>query len=337
MVHARVSMNQAPAAARISITDRCDLACIYCRPAEHDPCLPRERRLDVSSWKAVFRALAAQGVHRLRLTGGEPLLHPDVVQIVQAAHETPGIDDVALTTNGIRLESLAKPLREAGLSRLNVSLDSLDEARFRALTRGGNLTQVLHGIRTACGVGFREIKTNTVVMGLSDNPTLRNDDELVDITQWAWSNGITPRFIELMPIGIGGEMQHQLVTYRRMREILVCLLGTNDMEGVVDQQRGPARYVMAENGSGSRIGFITGTTQPFCDGCDRIRVTANGEVRACLARMDCVNVAEAARSCDADGLARSLQEAWAHKPDTTSWRGSSETSARRVSMRVIGG
>jgi len=337
MVHTNASMNQAPAAARISITDRCDLACIYCRPAQHDPCLPRERRLDVSSWKAVFRALAAQGVHRLRFTGGEPLLHPDVVQIVQVAHETAGIDDIALTTNGMRLESLAKPLHDAGLSRLNVSVDSINEARFRAITRGGNLTQVLHGIRTACDVGFREVKTNTVVMGSGDNHTLRNDDELVEITEWAWSQGITPRFIELMPIGIGGEIQNQLVTYRRMREILVCLLGTNDMEGVVDQQRGPARYVMAENGSGSRIGFITGTTQPFCDGCDRIRVTANGEVRACLARMDCVNVAEAARSCDADGLARSLQEAWAHKPDTTSWRGSSETSARRVSMRVIGG
>lgn len=337
MVHKNASMNQAPTAARISITDRCDMACIYCRPAEHDRCMPRERRLDVASWKEVFRALAALGVNRLRLTGGEPLLHSEVVQIVHAAKDTPGIDDVALTTNGVRLESLAKPLRDAGLTRINVSLDSLNETRFRALTRGGNLMHVLQGIRTACDVGFREIKTNTVVMGKSDDDTLRNDDELVEITRWAWSNGVTPRFIELMPIGIGAEIQNRLVTYRQMREKLVCLLGTNDMEGAADPKRGPARYVRAENGEHRRIGFITGTTRPFCDGCDRIRVTASGEVRACLARMDCVEIAESARICDADGLARSLREAWAHKPDTTSWRGSSETPARRVSMRVIGG
>lgn len=197
--------------------------------------------------------------------------------------------------------------------------------------------QVLQGIRTACDVGFREIKTNTVVMGKGDDDTLRNDDELVEITQWAWSNGVTPRFIELMPIGIGAEIQNRLVTYRQMREKLICLLGTKDMEGAADPKRGPARYVRAENGGNRRIGFITGTTRPFCEGCDRIRVTAAGEVRACLARMDCVEIAEAARICDADGLARSLREAWAHKPDTTSWRGSSETPARRVSMRVIGG
>ncbi|MBK9259876.1 MAG: radical SAM protein [Polyangiaceae bacterium] len=330
-------MNRPPAAARVSITDRCDLACVYCRPANGDACLPRERRLDVSAWAELFKALAAQGVRRLKLTGGEPLLHPHVVELVRTAANTPGITDVSLTTNATRLESLAQPLRDAGLSRINISVDSLREDRFRVITRGGELVQVLRGVRAACAAGFDEIKTNTVVLGPGERGDDRNDDELSDIVTWAWSLGITPRFIELMPIGVAAQFPGRLVSYRQMRDALVCLLGTNDEIGKVDDNRGPARYVSASQNRASRVGFITGTTRPFCEGCDRIRITADGQVRSCLARMDCVDVSDAARAGDFADLVQSLHTAWTQKPDTRSWKGSTETSARRVSMRVLGG
>lgn len=333
-------MNRSPAAARVSITDRCDLACIYCRPSHGDVCLPRERRLDVSAWVEVFKALAAQGVRRLRLTGGEPLLHPDVVALVRAAASTPGVTDVALTTNATRLDSLAQPLRDAGLSRINISVDSLREHRFRAITRGGDLAQVLRGVRAACAAGFDEVKTNTVVLGPRDGVEEcidRNDDELSDLVSWAWSLGITPRFIELMPIGVAAQMKDRFVSYRQMRLALLPLLATTDESGTMDDNRGPARYVTACDDSTRRVGFITGTTRSFCDGCDRIRITTDGQVLSCLASTDCVDVSAAARAGDGADLARGLRMAWTQKPDSRSWQGTTENSARRVSMRVLGG
>lgn len=330
-------MNRSPAAARISITDRCDLACIYCRPAQGDACFPRERRLDVAPWAEVFKALAAQGVRRLRLTGGEPLLHPQVTELVRAAATTPGINDVSLTTNATRLEALARPLRDAGLARINISVDSLRADRFQRFTRGGDLAQVLRGVRAACAVGFDEIKTNTVVMGPGEELDDRNDDEVVNLVTWAWSWGITPRFIELMPLGVAAGMQDRLVPYHKMRAELRDLLTEGNDLGPADNNRGPARYVSERNGSSRRVGFITGTTRPFCDGCDRIRVTADGKVRSCLARTDCVDVSLAARDADGLALAQNLHSAWMQKPDTANWQGATEHSARRVSMRVLGG
>lgn len=329
-------MNRAPRIARISITDRCDLACVYCRPPSGDWCIPRERRLDVAAWAALFNALAQSGVHRLRLTGGEPLLHPFVVSLVEAAAKTSGIDDVALTTNATRLELLAQPLRDAGLRRLNISVDSLREERFVAMTRGGSLTKVMRGVEAALAAGFEEIKSNTVVLGPGPGG-VRNDDELSDIATWAWSLGITPRFIELMPIGIAVELEGRFVSYATMRERLAGILDGLDTDFRPDANRGPARYVRAADGSGKRIGFITGTSMPFCDGCDRIRVTSDGSVVSCLATNACVSVAGAARAGDGAGLVRGVRDAWMQKPDTTSWRGTRETSARRVSMRVLGG
>ncbi len=329
-------MNRSPGAARISITDRCDLACVYCRPATGDWCIPAEHRLDVAAWSEVFKALAQSGVQRLRITGGEPLLHPFVVSLVAAAVKTTGINDVALTTNATRLEQLALPLRDAGLRRLNISIDSLQEDRFVTITRGGSLTPVLRGIRAARAVGFDEIKTNTVVLG-PGRSGVRNDDELEQIAKWAWSLGMTPRFIELMPIGVAVELDGQFVSYGTMRERLAGVLDDSDDDFRPDPNRGPARYVRAADGSGRRIGFITGTSKPFCDGCDRIRVTSDGSVVSCLAINDCVSVAGAARAGDTTRLVQSLRDAWTHKPDTASWRGTTEGSARKVSMRVLGG
>src|SRR5262249_40184190 len=180
-----------PRSVRLSLTDRCDLACIYCRPDKQDGYL--EDRLEVEAWKTMALGLVRAGVRRVRLTGGEPLLHPAVVEVVSFLG-TLGLDDLALTTNATRLERHAKPLRAAGLGRVNVSLDTLDPARFRRMTRGGKLDVVLRGIDAALAAGFDEVKLNAVVV------RGENDAELEDIVRWSWARGIVPRFLEVMHI-----------------------------------------------------------------------------------------------------------------------------------------
>src|SRR5580704_10104031 len=175
------SPRMAPRTVRISLTDRCDLACVYCRPSRSDGYL--EQRLDDDAWRTMVRALVRSGIRRVRITGGEPLLHPKVLEHV-AFVASLGVDDLALTTNATRLQPLARPLRDAGLQRLTVSLDSLVPERFWRITRGGRLDRVLAGIDAAIDAGFSEIKTNTVVLRGD------NDDELANIVTWACARGI---------------------------------------------------------------------------------------------------------------------------------------------------
>ena len=182
-----------PRSVRISVTDRCDMACVYCRPPLHDACVPGRDRLDVARWETLVRGLMRAGVRRVRITGGEPLLFKDLPELI-ARLAALGLDDLALTTNGSRLARLAGPLRAAGLRRVTVSVDSLDASRFTRVTRGGDLDAVLDGVRSAVAAGFDEVKTNTVV--LRDE----NDHELAPITEWTWSQGVTPRFIEVMGV-----------------------------------------------------------------------------------------------------------------------------------------
>src|SRR5271170_2629714 len=199
-----------PRTVRLSLTDRCDLACVYCRPSRNDGYL--EARLDDEAWKNMVRALVRAGVRRVRITGGEPLLHASILQRI-AFVASLGVDDLALTTNATRLAALARPLRDAGLHRLTVSLDSLVPERFERITRGGRLDGVLAGIDAALEAGFTELKTNTVVL------RGENDDELGDIVSWACARGIVPRFIELMRIGEGARLPPEsLVGASEMRE-----------------------------------------------------------------------------------------------------------------------
>ncbi len=329
-----------PRAVRISITDRCDLACIYCRPHRRDGYLPAERRIDARYWATLVEGLARRGVTRVRITGGEPLVHPDVVEIVRAVARVPGVDDVALTTNATLLSELAAPLRDAGLARVNVSIDSLDPIRFSRFTRGGRLDVVLAGLEAARAAGFEELKTNTVVVGPHEDPherdedDLRNDDELVAITRWAWSIGATPRFLERMKVGEGARLRHRIVSYGAMRARLAELL----VDGIAtrDEARGPAVYVDARE-PGKRIGFITGSTDTFCDGCDRLRATSDGRLRPCLATNDAVDVSSAIRDGDLEGIATGLDEAWKMKPDGVVWKGCTEETAAAVDMRATGG
>ena len=315
-----------PRSVRLSLTDRCDLACIYCRPDKQDGYY--ESTLDLAAFRTLLRGLADGGVRRVRITGGEPLLSPLVVDAVRVIRDL-GFEDVALTTNATRLAKLAAPLKEAGLQRINVSLDTLVPERFSRLTRGGRLGPVLEGIAAAREVGFSERKLNVVVV------RGENDQELPELAQFAWENGMTPRFLEVMAIGEGAKIQDRIVAYSEQRRALADLLEPDD--GRTDPDRGPARYVRSRTDPRKRIGFITGTTDTYCAGCDRLRVAADGTLRPCLAKNDGVSAADDAARGDAAGVTARLVEAWRAKPDGDTFRGCSEPSAAGVSIRKIGG
>ena len=315
-----------PRSVRLSLTDRCDLACVYCRPHKRDGYF--ERPLDLDAWKTIVRGLVQAGVRRVRLTGGEPLLYGRVVEVIRFLGEL-GLGDLALTTNATRLAKLAKPLREAGLMRVNISLDTLDAERFARITRGGDLAPVLAGVDAALEAGFDEIKLNAVVV------RGENDDELARIVEWSWDRGIVPRLLEVMQIGEGAKLAHRVVSATEMRERLGDLI--EDEAAVGERDRGPAKYVRARGRADRKVGFITGTTDTYCDGCDRLRVASDGTLRPCLATEDGVGAAASARAGDADGVSEALREAWAQKPDGKAWKGCTEPSAARISMRQIGG
>ncbi|MBL8601764.1 MAG: GTP 3',8-cyclase MoaA [Myxococcales bacterium] len=331
----RVAIERASARlVRVSLTDRCDMACVYCRPSRAEGYLAAEDRLDVDAWEAVLRGLYARGVRRVRLTGGEPLLFKDVVSMVRRIAAL-GFDDLAMTTHGAHLAPLAKTLREAGLRRLTISLDTLDPARFSAITRGGDFDAVIAGVEAARAAGFDELKTNTVVL------RGENDESLEAMVRWAWARQITPRFIEVMGVGEGGKIwRDKLVSMAEQRRRLGHLLV--DREATRDPDRGPAKYLFARDGSGARVGFISGSTDTYCGGCDRLRASSDGTLRPCLATADAVGFAAPLREAMREGddtdavIAEALDAAWAMKPDAQ-WQGCTEVSARGVSMRAIGG
>ena len=315
-----------PRSVRLSLTDRCDLACIYCRPNKQDGYL--DEQLDFEAWKTMARGLVSAGVRRVRLTGGEPLLHKDLVRVVEFLG-TLGLDDIAVTTNATRLAKLAVALRQAGLRRVNVSLDSLDAARFKRMTRGGKLDVVLHGIDAALAAGFDEIKLNAVIV--KDE----NDSEVEALVRWSWERGIVPRLLEVMAIGEGAKLADRVVTANEMRVRLAHLLESGEAEREAD--RGPARYLTARHDATKKVGFITGTSDTYCKGCDRLRVASDGMLRPCLATNDGLSAAHLARTGDTSGVANAIAEAWTKKPDGEVFKGCTEDSAAGVSMRGIGG
>ncbi|HUL58233.1 MAG TPA: GTP 3',8-cyclase MoaA [Anaeromyxobacteraceae bacterium] len=259
---------------RLSLTDRCNFRCGYCSAAENEA---PEHLLTFQEIARLLGLLARAGVRRVRLTGGEPTLRKDVVAIAAAARATPGVEEVALSTNGHRLRELAMPLRDAGVESLNVSLDTLRQDRLLAVSgRGARLEEVLGGIEAAAAAGFPHLKTNTVVMGGV------NEDELGDIVRFSWARGATPRFIELMPFGEG-----KPVPLARVQE----LLAEQGVPLEPDPHRGwgPAHYLRLAEPSHRgaehpvrRVGLIGAMTHNFCETCNRARITADGEFQACL-------------------------------------------------------
>jgi GTP 3',8-cyclase len=277
---------------RVSLTDRCNLACVYCMPpgGEHEHAV----RPELLSFEEVVRlvAVAAEGgVRRVRFTGGEPLARKDIVRLVEMVRRTK-IEELVMTTNAVRLAELARPLRDAGLDGVNISIDSLDPDRFREITRGGDLGAVLAGIHASIDAGL-EVKLNAVALGGV------NDGELGAIVDFAWSSAITPRFIELMPIGEGASLpKERFLSAATIAE----LLGDRIDRGALresDAGKGPARYLPSRDGT-KRVGFITAVSDEFCASCNRIRITAKGDVRACLADRRAVSLRDQMRSGASD-------------------------------------
>jgi cyclic pyranopterin phosphate synthase len=271
---------------RVSLTDRCNFRCTYCSPAAHEP---PDALLSRAELARLFRLFAALGVRRVRLTGGEPTLRKDVVEIVADAAGTPGIEDVAITTNGHRLDELVEPFREAGLGALNVSLDTLAPERLRGVSgQGARLERILAGIDAAAGK-FRSLKINTVVM-----PGV-NEDEVADLVRYAWERGALPRFIEQMPFA-GGEVVPLAEVRRRLEEAGISL--------TPDRFRGwgPARHMRGRDRDGREglVGFIGAMTENFCEDCNRARIAADGGFQACLGGADRVQLRERMRAGEPD-------------------------------------
>ncbi len=276
---------------RLSLTDRCNFRCSYCSPAAPHRDGNALSRPDLARLVRIFATL---GVRRVRLTGGEPTLRRDLVGIVGDVRSTPGIEEVALTTNGQLLADLAVPLHEAGVSRLNVSLDTLDPAKLHRISGpAASLDRIVSGIGAAFGTGFASVKLNVVVVGGV------NDDELGDLARFAWRFGATARFIELMPFGPGRPVPTAEV--KRLLEAQGIRLEPDATRGW-----GPAYHMRGTSQDGERtvsglVGFIGAMTENFCDGCNRVRVGADGSLRACLGGRERLPVGELVAAGATDG------------------------------------
>ncbi len=260
---------------RLSVTDRCNIRCFYCMPAENVVFRSREELLTFEEIERFVRVAASLGVNKLRLTGGEPLVRSDISKLVGRLAAVPGIEDLAMTTNGLLLAEQAADLRAAGLDRLNVSLDTMSEATFERISRRTGLQKVLDGIFAARQAGFEKIRLNAVaIRGLSE-------DDLVPLAEFSRKHDFQLRFIEFMPLDADGIWNDsQVLTGQVIREILENAFGP--LAAVErDDPSQPAVDYRFVDGRG-QIGFINPVSQPFCSDCNRLRLTAEGQVRNCL-------------------------------------------------------
>jgi len=313
---------------RVSLTDACNLRCIYCMP-EDIVFRPPATLLQDDEILTLVRVAASLGVDKIRLTGGEPTVRRGVVDLVRNIKAIPGIKTVAMTTNGIKLAELARPLAEAGLSAVNISVDSLDPEKFRRITRRGNLNDVWRGIEAVAAAGLTPIKLNCVVTrGF-------NDEDVVDLARLTLDQPWEVRFIELMPFGgTAGFQQEQIVPSAETRRRIEAALGPlTPVPG--HNGHDPARpYRLA--GARGIVGFISSVTEPFCEGCTRLRLTADGKLRLCLLRDDEVDLLTPLRAgADFETMRQIFAEAAYRKP----WGHRLEQNeiARSREMSQIGG
>lgn len=291
---------------RVSVTDRCDFRCVYCM-SEHMTFLPKAELLTLEELDRLCGAFVAKGVDRLRITGGEPLVRRDVMRLFESlgARLGHGLNELTLTTNGSQLAKFAEPLARAGVKRVNVSLDTRDPAKFREITRWGDLSKVLAGIDAALAAGLA-VKINTVA--LKDV----NDAEIPSMLEWAHGLGMDMTLIEVMPMGeIDGDRVAQYMPLSLMR---AQLEERYTLEESAHRTGGPARYVRVRE-TGGRLGFITPLTHNFCESCNRVRLTCTGTLYMCLGQEDAADLRGPLRtSGDNDVLNTAIDEAISRKP-----------------------
>ena len=292
---------------RLSVTDRCNLRCTYCM-AEDMTFLPKSKVLSLEEMALVGKAFVDLGVEKIRLTGGEPLVRNGVIELAQELSRLDGLRELVMTTNGVLLEKFAKPMVDAGISRINISIDSLRHDRFKTLTRFGQLDDVLRGIDAAREAGFKKIKLNAVVLkGI-------NDDEVLDLTQFSVDKGLDISFIEEMPLGVidSHERVKTAIDNVSVRTLLETrfTLGESDFS---DKASGPSRYMQIV-GSDSKVGFISPMSNNFCASCNRVRVTAEGLLLLCLGNEHSLDLREIVRTNPND-LREAIVASMQRKPE----------------------
>ena len=282
---------------RISLTDRCNLRCVYCMPADMQ-FAPDSHLLQDDELLRLVRIATTVGFDRVRLTGGEPTVRRNLVDLVGGIASIPGIKEIAMTTNALKLEKLAEPLAQVGLKRVNISIDTLDVERFHKITRFGKLGQVWRGILAAERAGLSPIKLNAVVV------RGYNEDDIVDLAQLTIDHAWDMRFIEVMPLGSIADFQvDSVVPVAEMKLRIESACGK--LEPIDWDGHNPARPYRLRGGKGT-IGFISSVTEPFCAGCDRMRLSADGRLRLCLLRDNEVDLLTPLRAGASDEELRAL-------------------------------
>jgi GTP 3',8-cyclase len=314
---------------RISLTDRCNLRCIYCMPPEGIQLLDHVEVLRLEEIERIAAVAARLGISRVRITGGEPLVRKGVIGLVAHLMRLPGIEDVSLTTNGILLTEHAAALRQSGMRRINISLDTLDAEKYKRITRGGDIQRVLDGISEARRQGFSPIKINVVAMrGI-------NDDEIAEFARLTIERPVHIRFIEFMPVGISTEWdQDSFISSRETRDIISQVGTLEPVERC--GKSGPAAMYRLEGAAGE-LGFISPLSNHFCDTCNRMRLTADGKLRTCLFSDQEIDLKKCLRSGLSDQeLEKVISEAIKTKPKGHTISEPSFKKCRR-NMSAIGG
>lgn len=293
---------------RLSVTDRCDFRCVYCM-TEDMTFLPRDQILSLEELYRVAKVFTELGVKKIRLTGGEPMVRTDVMSLIEKLGALPGLEELLLTTNGAQLEKYAIPLKEAGVNRINISIDSLDAERFKRISRVGKLDRVLAGIDAAKAAGFDRIRLNSVIM------KGYNEDEVLALTDYAVAREIDIAFIEEMPLGEASDHAREDTTCSNawVRERVEEKYQLIDS---AEKTAGPSRYTKIAD-SESRVGFISPVTHNFCEDCNRVRVTVEGRLLLCLGNEHSVDLRAILRNPEADDvvLKQALIDSMEIKPE----------------------
>jgi cyclic pyranopterin phosphate synthase len=314
---------------RLSVTDRCDFRCIYCM-GEKMTFMPRAQLLTLEELEWLGRAFVELGVTKIRITGGEPLIRRNVLQLFQRLGKLSGLKELVLTTNGSQLFKMAQPLREAGVKRINISLDTLSAARFKKMTRFDKLDVVLRGIDAAIKAGFERIKINAVIL------KNRNHDEVIDLVQFAVDQGIDITFIEEMPLGEIGE-HNRAEAFYASAQIRQDLNKKFTLHRSPETTAGPSKYYKVSN-TDTRVGFISPHTHNFCDTCNRVRVTTDGHLLLCLGQEHSVDLRRVIRANPENMilLKQTLIDAMAIKPKSHDFELDGQPQISRH-MNVTGG